>query len=589
MSETALLVEALWAGFRPEIATGDPVSFCFHEELVRDLLTQAGIQATSPLETICQAARSLLTVDGHDVLLHDDALQPIDAGLSAAIILVCQQVLAVEGMIRDRSASENAYFPRLRHLISPSLGHASENPFFFDDFERIWKVFRREIRSLKGSSEATVTFEFGVYRHRDKARQFPLSQALLSRADLIEVVTRCRQGKLRESNLSEVWREIRRARSALSRRGQQLVNGHLLRDQITRQVRGFAQRYSGTSIPGGGLISTKDFELRVALDSSDWMQQEYRPYLVRKGRDEATGDEAQIQEKVRALLSPQQYAVLVPSDSEEYWVLRQTEYNLSPGETALIVGTEQGIRTAYKLLAFAGLPLELETKRQPLAGEVTAQVSPLAIDAAMSHAIRISSGAIKAAVTSNGSSLAYEWLGGICVNTRARKYLRDALPLSVRFGTDEYDIAELVRVGDRSMSYESLLKEIGKLEEEDAHYSLRYPNGKVAKLVVGIRRFPVIERYGFPIDANGAVTPFLHPVGESDAALVGFSEPWPPIVRPAQVREVASLMRDLLAGHGRLLTDEEKEDVLERVSSAVVPRAVKRAVQHLLGGVKQRG
>ena len=197
MIETPKIIELLWKPFIEEVKTGNPVYFCFHSEYLNKIFGQYGAAVSDPCQVIMDAANEFLVVENTDVYVEPEALRPIAQGFSAAIILVAQQILAAEEMVKDETGfSENAYFPRLRAMISPDLPEISMNPFSFDDFERIWRRFAKEIMSIEGSTQASVTFQFGVEEGVNKARYFPLSQALLSREDLLLLTHRIGKEKI---------------------------------------------------------------------------------------------------------------------------------------------------------------------------------------------------------------------------------------------------------------------------------------------------------------------------------------------------------------------------------------------------------
>jgi hypothetical protein len=146
VNEIDKIADALWGLFRAEIGTGEPVFFCFSQETLKERLAASGIDGPSPLSTVCAAANACFDVEGHRVALKHGSLSPGAHGVSQAIVLVCQQILAVEEMARDSSQySENAYFPRLRKLMGAGLMELSVNPFEFEEFEAIWRTFAREV------------------------------------------------------------------------------------------------------------------------------------------------------------------------------------------------------------------------------------------------------------------------------------------------------------------------------------------------------------------------------------------------------------------------------------------------------------
>ncbi len=159
MTEPRDLSLALWKAFGDDIASGDPVFFCFSRELLGEELGYLGLTSETLTNAVCEAARACFYVDGTHVWLQGGALSADASGFSLSIVLVCQQVLAVEEMVREGgSYSENAYFPRLRALMSPELAAHSANPFRFHEFERIWQTFAKEVRTISGSSDDTITF-----------------------------------------------------------------------------------------------------------------------------------------------------------------------------------------------------------------------------------------------------------------------------------------------------------------------------------------------------------------------------------------------------------------------------------------------
>lgn len=182
MNDVSRLVDCLWSLFADEISSGEPVFFCFSQDALVEPFRNFRIEGGSPLEIVCAAARSCYEIDEDHAVLMPGALTAGVNGRSAAIVLVCQQVLAVEEMVNEGGRfSENAYFPRLRALMAKDLPALRMNPFEFDQFEVIWRTFAREIDRTAGATDATITFEFDTYSGVNKARLFPISQALLSR------------------------------------------------------------------------------------------------------------------------------------------------------------------------------------------------------------------------------------------------------------------------------------------------------------------------------------------------------------------------------------------------------------------------
>ena len=283
IDESEALIQCLWNIFLPEIISGEPVRFCFSYDLLQKHFTKSGLTDKQPADHVGAVARNCFSVFGNRAFLSGEALEETSVGFSKAIILVCQQIIAVEEMISDGAQySENAYFPRLRKSMDERLPSWSANPFSFDEFEGIWKAFAREVWKINGSSHETITFEFDAYAGANKARQFPLSQALFSIGDLSGLATYCRLDRLRSISADEVWSEIRRERQRLGRRAQRLINSGFLRERLIEQVRKFADRRSVPQVSPSGTMSTtiRDLDLFISLDTIDGEGEEYFAFLV---------------------------------------------------------------------------------------------------------------------------------------------------------------------------------------------------------------------------------------------------------------------------------------------------------------------
>ena len=585
MDEIDKIAAALWGLFRAEIGTGEPVFFCFSQETLKERLAASGIDGPSPLLTVCAAANACFDVEGHRVALKHGSLSLGAHGVSKAIILVCQQILAVEEMARDSSQySENAYFPRLRKLMGAGLMELSVNPFEFEEFEAIWRTFAREVGRVPGSSNETITFEFGRYTGVNKARLFPLSQALLSRADLSELVNHCRANRLRESPTNEVWSEIRRERIHLSRRGQRLVNSGFLRERIVEQVQNFARR---TKPPGSiGVMRpvhrVDQLDLVISLDITDWTNEEYRAVLVVRETGRRLEDDRKISEKLNGLLSDRGFIFCALSDLEDCWMFRDGEVEVGAGQPLLLVARGVGMQRGQALLDGLSPPVAIDQSRTRSLGAAAAVfVFPVLLPLNLRGSITIRAGRVVANNVSSSGLGQYEWVGGICLDTRSRKYLRQMLPTSVRFGDKEFRISDLTRVGEFGMSWDSFVQAIAKLQS-DASYDLRFPNGKTARLSVAVAKYSSSERVGFPIEINGLLSPTLDSIGESDAAVIGFTAPAKEFAKPADTRAIANLLRDFRGRLGRQLTVDESRQVWLRVEASAVPASVKRLIEGLL-------
>lgn len=501
-----------------------------------------------------------------------------------SIVLVCQQVLAVEEMMRDRGGfSEHAYFPRLRALMSDHLPTLSMNPFRFGDFQNIWKQFAREIQAIKGCSTATITFKFGEYSGVNKARLFPLSQALLSRADLLELTTRTHTERLRTGSASEVWNEILRARGYLSRRAQLLIGTGFLRERVVEQAQRFARRRPLTaSSAAEPTVSLDRIQLGFCLDATDWLNEEYRAFMMLKGTSSPIGDDARVKEKLDEVLTDQGHVMCALSESRDFWLLEEGDADISPGETILLVANGPGFQRARLVLDGLVPPLRIEEGQvRPLGSSSEMMACPIFVPSSRNAKVRIRGGKIVRRDSLEDEAFGYEWIGGACVDARSRKYLRHALPTGIRFGAHEVSTREVTRVGNAGMKWDALETMIDKLVT-DANFELRFSCGKVARLAVAVVARVAAERVGYRLDSNGWLSPTLARIGDADDAVVGFAEPVAAVSRPIKTHNLAALIRDLVTRSARHLTVQEVQDVWLRVETSHAPEGVKQLISSLL-------
>jgi hypothetical protein len=577
------LVSALWDLFSGDIESRGAVFFSFSQETLRDHLRAKAIESDSPLKTVCDAALTCLRVCSHSVALMPDALTPLSCGRSMAIVLVCQQVLAVEEMTRDASRfSENAYFPRLRALISKDLPFLSLNPFSFAEFRDIWGTFEREILACKGGSSETVTFKFDDFTGGKRAKQFPLSQALLSRGDLVELNSHARATRLRSGTLREAWDEIRRCRFYLGRRAQRLINAGLLREEIVEQVRRFTHRVSPLpSLSGASSIEVGQLHLGIAIDSADWFEQQYRAFVMRPGSRSPLQDDALVAQKLESLLHERSYLILPFSESERYWSCQESDVEIASGDTVLVLAKPQGMQRARAVLdgLIPSVPLP-EQSIAPLGRLSGFQVCPVILTSDNGFVIKVRKGRLHQEQANPSQTSSFEWIGGLCVEKRSRKYLRDALPTAVRFGSQQIAIRDLVMAGGFSMSWTTFERSLGTLQT-DVSYELRFPNRRVARLSVAVLPRVTPERVGFPISDCHLVSPRLRQLGELEPALIGYLEPERK-VSPASIQELSELIRAVKERRPLDISQSECAVLLNRIEASTAPPAVKRLIRAAL-------
>jgi hypothetical protein len=238
-----------WTHFKPQIQLGSPVYFTFDINFIRKLCNEDfKRQASIKVEEYFNSAHDQLLRFGKvKATLTPFALEKQKNGFSCAIVLAAQQILVVEEMAMEEmeNFTQDAYFPRYRKKInfmgSEVLKHS--NPFERGDFENIWSCLKMEILSIPGANTSSVTFKEGKGK-KNRTRNFPISQALLSRDDLQklseEVSDDMRASKsffIPDSLLSF----FDRYKLLLTRRGREKINTYGLRNAIYDQFENFLE------------------------------------------------------------------------------------------------------------------------------------------------------------------------------------------------------------------------------------------------------------------------------------------------------------------------------------------------------------
>jgi hypothetical protein len=575
------LAPLLWDSFVHEVASGRPVYFAFCSDLLRTAVCGALGSADDPVEIVCKAAAELFVVIGNEAFLTKDALTVGPNGFSYAIVLVCQQVLAVESMVRDpQGFSENAYFPRLRRLMSPSLSESSTNPFQFSEFESIWRALERDIRSVSGSTDASVTFRFGVEYGINKARAFPLSQALLTLEDLCTVVAG-RSEKLRVAAAGDVWRVLKQVKSRLSRRAQRLVGLGFFRDRIAAQVVNYARTElrrieERTSPPR----KSGPVDLLIFRDTADWFGTGYRALLQLTDGSRIL-DDAQIGAALHRRVGDGRLLVLTLGELGDCWICGERSLFIAPGESFLVVGTNEALATATTTLNKLRVrSSEVEGTRGVLgmSGEYAVLQFCSAKDATE---IIVRDGWITG-VSGVAARAAYEWVGGVAVDVRKTRFLLDFLPTHAKFSDEVVGLEQMISVNQKYMSFASFRAMIEKEAMGSSLYEVAFAGGRRARLGVAINRFPLDQPRGHLVDESGKIAIDVDQISPDDFAVVGFAERHRPLPAGFDVRACALLLAGLRAKAGEPLSSLFVDVLTQRVDHSDAPVAVRAVLLKLL-------
>jgi hypothetical protein len=583
-SDVIQLATALWVPFRPQIESGLPTFFCFSGEWLAQSMSAAGIPFDDPVDYLNGCASSLLQIQRRGVRLRSRILQTAAGSSSLVIVLVCQQVLAVERMSRDvEGFSEHAYFPRLRAMISPILVNMPSNPFESEEFEFIWRTLANDVRLIPGSCEDSVTFRFGIEQGVNKARSFPFSQALLSQHDLISIVTKMGAQRIVECTSESLWPEVTRFRDELGRRTQKLLFVGPLRDRLLAQIRHFA------SLNKPALLSktirdaerNSKWRLRAFKESIDWMTEEIRLILYDPETGARNYDRFEVEEEVDRRLRLREIVVLSEGELRDCWELNVGQSHIYPGESIILVGSKSDVEQILECGPTGGrnTDWEVDCKTSDVAsnGTLAAEVTwPMRNAATLVW--RNGAFSVESAI---GRRAGHTWLGGIRVSARGDKYLWSALPFGILFADEELPITAFQQIDDHYLTFDDFYGGLENLTE-DAEFQFKFSGGRKARLSVAIRRRIGSMIVGYPLGTSGRLSATARRISLGDSALIGLKEVGLVHARTISVSLWARVFADLQHGIGDKLDPEIASLICSSLQFANLPNEVGRAIAWLV-------
>lgn len=580
MLKVSEAIQALWLPFLEQIRTGKPVYLTFHRELVTSVFQKTGWQGEDAVHDLCDLASNFYVFSRSHVEISDSATKPFGSGLSPAIILAAQQVLAVEEMVRERGGySENAYFPRLRRMIDPGLEVLPSNPFSFVEFENIWRTIAKEMIRLGGNEDRTVTFYFGE-TGINKARSFPLSQALLTQEDLLSICRRIPPPQILKVDREALWNTVRRNRSFLRRRSQRLLEIFFFRDRIVDQLRAFAEKVTPEDLIEIEIRQDEDtkFELRVFKDSSDWLTEEFR-YTIYNPENAERREDFKLLERILASgLNRRGFLVMPLGGHGDYWTRRADVISVNPGESIVVIGGANETERALQILR-ASVSGEIQTGlKSNLPGSANIGIAEFRLPTVFSREILIKAGSFQ---ESSERVSRYHWIGGVCVDARGNKFLRGYLPTEIEFANGRAKISEVERVNGIRMSLQELLHNIQNTNS-DMSVELQFRNGLSAKLGIGVRREINQDKIGYVVSNEGFVSPIPRYIDGSIPASTGYGLENEARVGSISQRLLGSLIEELKAGIGASINRSQCEQIIQRIENAKCPDALKTTLVSLL-------
>ena len=514
------LVKTLWTPFLGEIQSHRPVVFCYHKDLVVQLFQESKINFGDAFGFINEAVRQLVVVESDMVLLKPEALLPVWNDISSSIILVCQQILTVEEMSKDHFGfSEHAYFPRLRSVISDELVQLSQNPFSFDDFEDIWRRFKDDIILLGGSS-SSVTFRFGESYGRDKARAFPLSQALLSSSDVHTLIRSIGKEALRRAERQTISRMLYTNKTTVSRRGQRLLSLPWLKESLIDQVSAHLQDEIKEMAQSSQYksASSERYDIFIFKDNIDIYTSAFTAVPFSEGRKFEI-EHAIFCEKIRSRLRSKGFFFLPRTDVGDAWMISDGRVWVNNGDDLLILGLPSQIDNALDIVEKM-LKCKLEIKSKTYLNEVSGlSLIELGTISDAKESILIQGGLILV-TTEEEMDENYYWVGGLPIQRSNGRYHHEYPPTHLFLRGETIELIGSVEINECVNSFEQFFESLKTLVGQET-FRVKIRDFQEVKMQIAGQPEEPGELVGYHFDGTLGLVPTT--LGKAYPCLQGFS------------------------------------------------------------------
>ncbi len=455
------VILALWSEFTDYLSQQIPVYFTFTNDLVEELLDKNGIKFSTGTELINSLVSELIFSDNLHVYLKHDALERGKSGNTAAILFVCQQILAVEEMSSTDMYSENAYFPHLRRYLSPHLEQISQNPFIYSEFEKIWRTLAREIYRLSRSGRC-VTFTIKDHCGANKAKGIPLSQALFNKEDVIRLIDSLGYSNLQTNSKDLVFKRITDNKRVLSGRGKRLVKQVWMKDSLVKQVVSLS-RSIGEIDRIRNVLSKKtkkleELRLKIYIDSIDWLNTEYVVNLFDQTNN-LIQDLAIINEYYELKVHNRDFSIFSPSEDGDCWLQSPEIYSPTRGDELIVVCNQEqdsaikGLFAQYFNLGNTDL-IDTKIKRYKRLKAFRFRTGE-----EFDKRIYIKSGKLYINEEQKGKDRV-SFKGGLLVNLKQDRFACDFLPSEVLINGIEYKLTNIVKINGSLHSFDNFRKEV---------------------------------------------------------------------------------------------------------------------------------
>lgn len=516
------VIKVLWSPYLSLIKKGLPLYFNFTEDLLINLFLQNKIDCENPLMLINNLVEKYFVVDGNNVVLLDSALTPLCGDFSPAILFVCQQVLVVETMINDTEFTSNAYFPHLRTSMSKQLAIMSESPFDYEDFEAIWSRLSREV-ILAGGRQECLTFSFGKIAGRDQARRFPLSQALLSKEDIVRLIDAIGRHKVSSMNSSACLEFMRNNKNRLSKRGRGLIALPWMQDRIVAQLCSFARsdetfRLIKEEIREDSVLC-QNFEIKIYEEINWFSPSEFSIGVFNKETTELVESSDITLSVLRNAIFVPRFVVFHKSEKGDSWT-NSGKYELKTDLQLMIVYSHVSADELHNYLNYY-FDFTYIGQGQKFPRQSSLSFLFFSISRIKKSNIFLNEGKI---VESNVKiSSPFRFLDGLSLDKNSHWFHHMHLPQNIVINDIQHSLEnKRIRVNSVITLYSDFISSLKSLKKNEIYsIELEDPSIKFSLKVIGAEGALLKDLIGFPLNIQ-KIDPVAQYVSLNDPALIGF-------------------------------------------------------------------
>lgn len=374
-----------------------------------------------------------------------------DQGLSLALTFAVQQILAAEQMLGV------SYYTAYWRMLGAIADETRINPFGDggrNSFRRLWRCLRTELVEYLGVDPEEITFKFG--RGSNKYRNLPVSQALLSEADLREArATIGYVGTISDEALYSALRAVK-----LSPSGQRKVFIAPLKDAIIRQIRVHEEDAS----------TARETAIAPAKNRAD---QRLDPKLLVLFEDhELFGDtiyqitsrnsEYAANQLLSQLIESRRYLVFEPFQS--YFVGTLNPVLHSVGAETFILARSDSVQKLLVSVLVDGSSLRFDryfSRVETSLGEDFVLLRCPALPTEL-EGLDLSSNPLKRRASTHGDVLGITFFGGICVNRASNSYVVGFGPEGIHRNGTEVDFGSVCELDGESTTLGAALIRISQ-------------------------------------------------------------------------------------------------------------------------------